>query len=67
MSKYDWADAQKEARFIFTDQDGCVFESNFEPALNDDGWRGTGLSSWWFSECNPFKGNWRESLEERPK
>lgn len=67
MSKYDWSNIPDGARYIFTDQDGDVFESDFEPLLVDTGWRGTGFSSWWFSKCDPFKGDWRESLEERPK
>ena len=67
MSKYDWSNVPDETNYIFTDQDGDVFESDFEPVLYDTCWRGTGCSSWWFSKCRKFNGNWKESLEERPK
>ena len=67
MIKYDWSNVQKETNFIFTDQDGVVFESDFAPIDVGSGWRGTGCCSWWFSNCTPFNGNWQDSLEERPK
>lgn len=66
-TKYDWSNVSNGTKYIFTDQDGDVFESNFEPLLGDYGWRGAGLSSWWFSNCESFRGDWRESLEERPQ
>lgn len=66
-TKYDWSNVPDDTRYIFTDQDGDVFESDFEPVLYDSCWRGTGLSSWWFSNCESFKGNWQDSLEERPQ
>ena len=67
MSKYDWSNVPDRARYIFTDQVGDVFESDFEPILDDDGWIGIEISTWWLSKCDPFRGNWCESLEDRPK
>lgn len=66
-SKYDWSSVSKGTNFIFTDQDGDVFESDFAPINVDTGWRGTGFCNWWFSSCDPYDGEWQESLEERPK
>ena len=66
MSKYDWSNVQEHTKFIFTDQDGDVFESDFEPVNVGSGWKGTGFCSWWFSQCEPYQGNWENSLEKRP-
>ena len=57
---------QEHTKFIFTDQDGDVLESDFEPVNVSSGWRGTGFCSWWFSQCEPYQGNWEDSLEKRP-
>ena len=66
-TKYDWSEISENTNYIFTDQDGDVFESDFEPENTGIGWRGTGCSSWWFSTCEPFEGKWEDSLEERPE
>lgn len=66
-TKYNWSKASKNAKYIFTDQDGDVFESNCEPLLCNSGWRATGFNSWWYhSDVVKLKGNWQDSLEERP-
>ena len=66
-TKYDWSNVPKNTNYIFTDQDGDVFESDFEPVNVDSGWRGTGFCQWWFSSCDAYVGHWQDSLEERPK
>lgn len=65
-TKYDWVSVNSDINYIFTDQDGDVFESDFKPLNVGTGWRGTGYCSWQFSMCEPFKGDWKDSLEERP-
>lgn len=65
MKKYNWNLAAEITNFIFTDQDGDVFESDEKPLLEANGWRGTGDCNWVVSSCKPFLGDWRESLEER--
>jgi hypothetical protein len=63
MKKYDASKASYFSKFIFTDQDGDVFESNLAPVLCENGWRGTGDCKWVISKCKPYLGDWMESLE----
>lgn len=69
MSKYDWSNVPKEVNWIATDSDGWLSMHTQEPKFvedihwvdgSDDGYFSVRLSS-------PFKGDWKDSLEERPK
>lgn len=77
MSKYDWSNVPKEVRWIATDEDYmvCGFSErpikiknslyNFWAGSEDDaGLNVVGGVSYF---VKPFKGNWQDSLEERPK
>lgn len=71
MIKYDWSNVPKNVNWIATDGDqnswGFVTKEPFIGGEDFDQWVGLG----WAAECKHigfrvFKGDWRESLEERP-
>lgn len=72
MTKYDWSGVEKNTRYIATDADGYAHGWNGEPPkyINDvEEWIGeksyvTGFML--HPNKNPIKGNWQDSLEERP-
>lgn len=67
MTKYDWSSVPKEVKWIATDNNG--FKSGFtdKPFCESDyGFWDNGLPSLAMHDSE-FKGNWQDSLEERPK
>lgn len=71
MSKYDWSGVPNDVQWIATDKDGVSNGFCDEPSPD-----GSGL--WCVDEnftvidlpqgfVDIFKGDWRDSLEERPK
>ncbi|MBQ0114074.1 MAG: hypothetical protein KBT03_13170 [Bacteroidales bacterium] len=69
-TKYDWSDVPKEVNWIATCENGFAFGHRGKPRaghLRTGFWYGGGDTSFvLFPRENPFKGNWRDSLEERP-
>lgn len=68
MSKYDWSNVPKEVKWIATDSDGYAWHWHTKPEIDDNEWI-TGKSyvgDFISVDDNPFKGNWQDSLEERP-
>jgi len=70
MSKYDWSAIPSEFNYAATNDDGFAFAFTDKPV---SGWLHSGF--WYmgglpklihFPSENPFKGEWRESLEQRP-
>ena len=72
MSKYDWSKAMTQTRFIATDKDGVQVEFQCKPEIDT-------YYGMWFdltengylchtheNQLSDFKGNWQDSLEERP-
>lgn len=63
MRKYDWSNVPDNVQWIATDSNGAVF-GYVEKPYNG--------GFYWYA-LNPkyinqqYQGNWRESLEERPK
>ena len=69
MSKYDWTNVPNEVEWIATDSNGVWCEYTHEPKLSRYGWS-VDLGEHIFEihqGGSPFKGDWRDSLEERPK
>ena len=62
MSKYDWSNVPDYIDVIATREDGTVTGFCF-PVARGSTW----CSSYTISGMPPFKGDWRDSLEERPK
>ncbi|MFW1995208.1 hypothetical protein ACG904_09655 [Acinetobacter guillouiae] len=65
MTKYDWSNVPKEVRFIVTDENGLKYGHQDKPKLSDmlGLWYGLDFIRIGRSE---FKGDWQDSLEERP-
>lgn len=70
MSKYDWTDVPKEVNWIATDSNGVVFGYSSMPEKKDFG-KFMHTSDFLYFPHNgwmpAYHGDWRESLEERPK
>lgn len=65
MNKYDWSNVPKEVRFIATDiQTNTAQGHEKTPVAGFDTWRSS--SRIWWLHLEGFKGNWLDSLEERP-
>ena len=62
MSKYDWANVHEKINAIATCEDGSV-KWFCDPIPSNGSW----IVSFTVTGGIPFKGDWRESLEERPK
>ena len=73
MSKSDWANVPKETMYIATDADGYAHGwSGEQPKYYDDelSWLGGKSKVTMFMlepQDNPIKGDWRNSLEQRPQ
>ena len=70
MSKYDWTNVPKEVNWIATDSSGSVFGYEVEPEYKEWGKFMHCTDFLYFPHKNwiePFNGDWRDSLEERPK
>lgn len=67
MNKYDWSKVPKEVKWIATDEDGVYNGFIDKPIVFDE-------DMWSIDEnydavvlfSGVFKGNWQDSLEERP-
>ena len=70
MSKYDWTNVPNEVNWIATDSSGSVFGYDVEPEYKEWGKFMHCTDFLYFPHKNwiePFKGDWCDSLEERPK
>ena len=71
MSKYDWTNVPEIDNWIATDACGNAFGWRTKPYIEDgelewntcESYIGNHFIS---AKNNPFKGDWRDSLEERP-
>lgn len=61
-TKYDWSKVPEEITAIATCKDGTVKWFS-KPKLCNDYW----ISVFTVTGAEPYKGNWMDSLEERPK
>lgn len=72
MSKYNWSDVPLNTKYIATDADGYAHGwsgNEPKPDEDDNGWNGSESEVTMFMinpSHNPFKGDWRDSLEQRP-
>ena len=70
MNKYDWSNVPNEVQWIATDSNGAVFGYDLMPKEKDFG-KFMHTSDFLYFPHNgwmpAYQGNWRESLEERPK
>lgn len=70
MSKYDWIGVPKEVKWIATNEGGFAHGHKWKPIagyLHRGFWYMGGSTEFvLFPRENPFKGDWRDSLEERP-
>ena len=69
-TKYDWSNVPDEVTWIATDSNGIVFGYDVAPVAMDFGKLMAYDSLFLYYPhtgwMQPFKGNWRESLEQRP-
>ena len=71
-TKYDWSGVDKDTQYIATEADGYAHGWSGEPPeyIDDEsGWTGVKSKITMFMlkpSDNPVKGNWQDSLEERP-
>lgn len=65
-NKYNWSDIPAHLIWMATDLNGFKHGYSEEPICKDhlDFWDGDDCTQLGFSE---FKGDWKDSLEERPK
>lgn len=69
QNKYDWALIPSHVKFMATDEDGMACGWLVEPHIVGNAWRNQSHLSAFFNltkRQNPFRGDWRESLERRP-
>ena len=70
MSKYDWSKVYRpKDRWIATDADGNAFAWEGKPEIVGDEWNSTKekIGDYFLKASeNPYKGDWQDSLEERP-
>ena len=72
-TKYDWSGVPPQYKWLATDEDGEINAFTEQPILEQ------GLDYWWnvkpstfiqmpycFIKSHNHKGNWQDSLEERP-
>ncbi|ATD18441.1 hypothetical protein [Acinetobacter baumannii] len=70
-TKYDWSNVPKEVNWIATDVIGYAFGWTNQPHFHSSGqkrWNDEDcyLHFHIFPELNPYKGDWKDSLEQRP-
>ena len=71
-TKYDWSNVPSEVLWIATEKDGSAFGHKSKPVCFDlnfrCGWVSAKYDYFYIRESdNTFKGNWQDSLEERPQ
>lgn len=68
MNKYNWADVPLEVEWIATDSDGTTVCFSSQPRCRERFGIWTPVDPLNVSlPDNQFSGNWKESLEKRPK
>lgn len=66
MNKYDWSNVPKEVKWIATDFYGGILGFEEKPKIfKYAGWGHLGETPFHVIK-QTFKGNWQDSLEERP-
>ncbi|HHP0322566.1 MULTISPECIES: hypothetical protein [Acinetobacter calcoaceticus/baumannii complex] len=69
QNKYDWALIPEHVNFMATDEDGMACGWLVEPHIVGNAWRNQSHLSAFFTltkRQNPFRGDWKDSLEKRP-
>lgn len=67
MSKYDWSKVPAEINWIATDKDGFARGHKKEPVIDHPReWHSDQYYDYPIIGIG-YKGNWKDSLEERPK
>ncbi|KNY37029.1 hypothetical protein RP89_19645 [Acinetobacter baumannii] len=69
QNKYDWALIPEHVNFMATDEDGMAYGWLVEPHIVGNAWRNQSHLSAFFTltrRQNPFRGDWKDSLEKRP-
>lgn len=67
--KYDWSVIPAHVNFMATDEDGMACGWLVEPHIVGNAWRNQSHLSAFFNltkRQNPFRGDWKDSLEKRP-
>ncbi|UQS93274.1 hypothetical protein Scipio_00045 [Acinetobacter phage Scipio] len=71
MSKYDWSNVPDHINWIAMDKTGRIFGYDKSPRICHvmDLWKGTSLSDYFNVNTRAYshQGDWKDSLEERPK
>ena len=75
MTIYNWAEIPAEVKWVATDSNQWAFGYTEEPKQMESGrwdaelWIPVEKGGIYFvdKKDNPFKGDWRESLEQRPE
>ena len=69
MTIYNWAEIPAEVKWVATDCVGIAFGYEEKPTLDSDeeDWGGDPIKCIHGFWDNPFRGDWRESLEQRPE
>lgn len=66
-TKYDWSGVSEHITHIATDSDGWAFGYKSEPEISGNEFDGEVVFGFAIQpRNNTFKGNWRDSLEQRP-
>lgn len=68
-TKYDWSNVPKEVKWIATDSNKNVFGYYEKPVFKEFGCFMHSGEYFYYPHTNwmmPFKGDWQDSLEERP-
>lgn len=67
-TKYDWSNVPNKVKWIATDADGYAWHWHEKPEIIGDEWIAVKAHVGDFIDKadNPYKGNWQDSLEERP-
>ena len=69
-TKFDWDKVPEEVISIATEQSGVAHGWLGIPEIMDGEWNSNrcGVAGFWILEkSNPYKGDWKDSLEVRPK
>ncbi len=71
MMKYDWMYIPLEIKWVSTDSDGWKYYHTEKPYIDEDCFVSEENNYDGYVECleprnNEYKGDWKESLEERP-
>ncbi|TLT57150.1 hypothetical protein FD906_02170 [Acinetobacter baumannii] len=70
QNKYDWEVIPANVKFMATDEDGMACGWLVEPHIVGNAWRNQSHLSahFYLTRCrNPFRGDWKDSLEKRPE